>query len=420
MSCSDCSFVTFRAFFLPLTLTAAFACSSDEGENNSSVDSVTADPSAPGYGTVPPTSGTDVVSNPTTTVPESSTGGTIPGSEPSGPATPTTSSSVPDSNSLPPVNTDPVTPPGAPTQGLPPDPSTPPTPTNVLPDTPIDPGMMGSGGTSPVNPPIGAGAMPPDMGSGAMPPDMGSGATGSDPGMTPMPSPDDVLFSDDFESGAAGQVPDGWDTFLAYQVNNPNPQAGNTAALSSERAKSGSQSVHFQGGGQMAQITRALPTATSKVYFTAWVYMTRQLGENPGDNHEHIFALRGEPGTANNEVRFGEIKGVIGTNEVPTDNISPLMDRWGMGPALPANTWICFEVGFIGDQPQHELHAWADGELVHSITAPDQWQNGAMPANWLDGKFTEAVFGWHSFSGHDIDVWMDDIIVSTSRQACPE
>jgi hypothetical protein len=42
-----------------------------------------------------------------------------------------------------------------------------------------------------------------------------------------------------------------------------------------------------------------------------------------------------------------------------------------------------------------------------------------MPANWLDGKFTEVILGWHSFSSENIEVWMDDIIVATGRRDCP-
>ncbi len=250
----------------------------------------------------------------------------------------------------------------------------------------------------------------------------GAGGDGSGemmPTDPPVMGEGEVLFSDDFETGSVGAAPEGWDTFVAWVANGQNPSGETAALISSDQAVSGSQSIHFHGGSNPAQIAWPLPAGTNKVYLTAWVYMTRQLGENPGDNHEHIFAIRGEPGSANDEIRFGEIKGTIGTNEVPSDNISPLMDQWGMGPALPANTWICFEVGFIADQTPNELHAWADGEEVHSITAADQWQNGAMPDNWMDGKFVEAVFGWHSFSSNDIDVWMDDIIISTGRQGCP-
>ena len=76
------------------------------------------------------------------------------------------------------------------------------------------------------------------------------------------------------------------------------------------------------------------------------------------------------------------------------------------------------EVQFLGDQPQNELFAYADGTLVHSITAPDQWQNGMLPANWMNGKFKEAILGWHSNSRINTDVWMDDIVLSTSPIGC--
>lgn len=224
------------------------------------------------------------------------------------------------------------------------------------------------------------------------------------------------LFREDFESQTVGAAPSGWDNFIGWQKNNPMPAADNYASV---EEVDGSKVIHFVGGTNPAQITRPLPQGTNKVYVTARVKMSRQLGQNPGANHETLIAIRGESGSANNEVRFGEIKGVIGTNEVPSDNISPLMDQWGMGPVVAADTWACFEVAFIGDQAQHELYAWVDGELVHSISAPDEWQNGAMPANWLDGKFVEVVFGWHSFSSQNIDVWMDDIVVATGRRGCP-
>lgn len=85
------------------------------------------------------------------------------------------------------------------------------------------------------------------------------------------------------------------------------------------------------------------------------VLMTRQLGQNPGANHETLIGIRGTPGQASGEVRLGEIKGVIGTNEVPSDNITLKQDQWGKGPAVPPNQWHCVEVQFVGDQPDHQL-----------------------------------------------------------------
>jgi hypothetical protein len=197
-----------------------------------------------------------------------------------------------------------------------------------------------------------------------------------------------------------------------------NPSGGTLALVDETRAHSGKRSIHFHGGQNPAQITKALPMGTNKLYVRAYFWMTRQLGNNAEGNHETLIAIRGMSGGANDEVRFGEIKGTIGTNEVPSDNIAPKMDQWYKGMSIPANAWACIEVAFLADQAQHALHAWHDGALVHEITNGDQFQNGTMPANWLNGKFLEIVLGWHSFSSNDIDVWMDDLVLSNERIGC--
>jgi len=254
----------------------------------------------------------------------------------------------------------------------------------------------------------GAGAAAGDSGAGGT--TAGSAGSGGTPPMG--------FLIEDFESGTNGQAPAGWDTFIAWNKNGQNPSGGAQALVDSTRAHSGTKSVYFIGGQNPAQITRPLPSGTNKLYVRAWFYMTRQLGMNPNANHETLIGIRKLTGGANDEVRFGEIKGVIGTNEVPTDNISPKMDRWGMGPVVSANTWHCFEVAFLADGAQHTLHGWVDGTLVHEITAGDQWQNGTMPATWLDGKFVEVVLGWHSFSSANNEVWMDDLVLSNAPIGC--
>ena len=222
--------------------------------------------------------------------------------------------------------------------------------------------------------------------------------------------------SDDFESGEVGKQPAGWDNFIAWNVNGQNPSGTTLALVDSTRAHSGTKSVHFHGGGNPAILTKKLPSGTNKLYLRAWVWMSRKLGQNPGANHE---TLLGIGVNKDNEVRFGEIKGVIGTNEIPTDDISPKMDQWGKGPVVEASKWACMEVAFLADKTQHELHAWADGVLVHEITSPDQWQNRTLTKpDWLSGKFVHALVGWHSFSSQEIDVWMDDIVLSTSPVGC--
>jgi hypothetical protein len=226
------------------------------------------------------------------------------------------------------------------------------------------------------------------------------------------------FFSDGFESGTNGMQPAGWDNFIAYIAKGSNPNGATLALVDSTRAHTGTKSVKVHGGQQPAQLTRPLPTGTNKLYARAWIWFTRQLGMNPGANHETLLGIRKAVGSANDEVRFGEIKGVIGTNEVPSDNISPKMAQWGMGPVVAPNGWRCIEVAFLADQAQHTLTAWADGVMVHAITAPDQWQNGNLPANWMNGKFVEFIMGWQSFSGIDTDLWIDDVVLSNSPIGC--
>ncbi|HWA71611.1 MAG TPA: hypothetical protein VG937_04745 [Polyangiaceae bacterium] len=242
----------------------------------------------------------------------------------------------------------------------------------------------------------------------------GAGAGGGSAG-----SSSSGFLSEGFESGTNGMQPAGWDNFIAYQKNIKNPaDDGSLAVVDSTRAHSGTKSLKVHSTGGPVMLTRPLPNGTNKLYVRGYFYMTRQLGMNPGANHETLLGIRKAVGSANDEVRFGEIKGVIGTNEVPSDNISPKMDQWGKGPVVAANTWACIEVAFLADQAQHQLQAWVGDTLVHSITAPDQWQNGVMPADWMKGKFVEFIIGWQSFSSAANDLWIDDLVLSNSKIGC--
>jgi hypothetical protein len=228
------------------------------------------------------------------------------------------------------------------------------------------------------------------------------------------------FFTDDFEADATGKGPAGFDAFIAYNLNGQNPSGTTLALVDSTRAHSGTKSVHVHGGQQPAQIGKTLPTGLTRLYMRAFVYMTRQLGVHDPNtaNHESLFVLRKNPNGADNEVRFGEIKGTLGTNEVPTDDISPVDTEWGKGQIIPAGDWICIEVAFLGDLPQHQLLAYANGTLVHSVTAPDQWEHKTAGATFLSGKFVQAVFGWQSFSNVDTDLWIDDVALSSAPIGC--
>ncbi len=238
------------------------------------------------------------------------------------------------------------------------------------------------------------------------------------------------FFSDDFESGTAGMQPPGWENFISYNKNFMNPNGALLAVVDTMHVHGGSKAVHFHSDGSPVQLTKALMSGTNKLYIRVWVYMTRKLGQQTdmSANHESLIVLRGKSGSADSEIRFGEIKGTVGVNEVASDNIYPADDHWHLatGLVIPANTWSCLEVGFVADTTPNALHSWLDGatfldvtDLTHHMNGtPGGWENNTEPADWLAQKFAgtpaEIVIGWQSFSNASNDVWMDDLVLSDS------
>ena len=67
---------------------------------------------------------------------------------------------------------------------------------------------------------------------------------------------------------------------------------------------------------------------------------------------------------------------------------------------------------------QHEIHGWADGTEVISVTSGDQWQNNVEPATFLNGYWKEFMIGWQSFSSAANEIWIDDLVLSPTRVNC--
>jgi hypothetical protein len=243
--------------------------------------------------------------------------------------------------------------------------------------------------------------------------DAGLGGTGGGP------DPATILFAEDFEATATDAVPAGFSSFVAYEVDRNNEKGRAAYALVDDtKPRSGKHALHVKSDGQPAMITRALPEDTHALFVRVWVHLTGSLGQAPGRNHETLLGVRKSVGGAHDEVRFGEIKGVIGVNEVPSDNISPKMDLWGKGPSIAGGDWHCIEVAFRADLPQHEVRAFRDGVEIFSVNDPSQWQNGPLSPTFLDGKFVEFILGWQSFSNYANEIWFDDLVVATERVGC--
>lgn len=236
------------------------------------------------------------------------------------------------------------------------------------------------------------------------------------------------FFEDDFESGTAGMQPPGWENFISYNKNAMNPNGMLLAVVDTTHAHSGTKALRVKSDGAPVQLTKALMSGMNKLYVRVWVYMTRKLGQQTdmSANHETLIALRGKSGDVNNEIRFGEIKGTVGVNETPSDNIAPTMDKWhkSSGPLVPASTWACIEVAFLADSSPNTLRSWQNGAALFDVTSvgTDQWQNNSVTADWLAQKFggapSEVVIGWQSFSSAANEIWFDDLVLSTSPIGC--
>jgi hypothetical protein len=274
-------------------------------------------------------------------------------------------------------------------------------------------GQSGTGGTTGAGGATGHGGSSGTGGSGTG----GTTATGGAGGG----SSGSAFFTDDFESDTAGQQPAGWDNIIAYNYKTTNPMGSLSALADSTHTHNGSKlAVHFKSDGGMAFLERPLPTGTNHLFVRAYFYMTRQLGMGPSNaNHESLLGITMEPNDANNEVRFGEIKGAVGTNLVPDDDIAPVMAKWNGPPIISANEWHCIEVEFDGSATYNTLNAWADGTLVHSVTQGQDWAHApGEPANWMSGMFNTFFLGWQSFDGSANDVWADDLALGSTRIGC--
>jgi hypothetical protein len=222
--------------------------------------------------------------------------------------------------------------------------------------------------------------------------------------------------------------PAGWENFISYNKNAPNPNGMLLAVVDSTRAHGGTKSLHVKSDGAPVQLTKALMPGMNKLYLRVWVYMTRKLGQQTDNsaNHETLIALRAKSGDVNSEIRFGEIKGAVGVNETPSDNITPTMDKWhkATGAVIPEATWSCIEVAFLADSSPNTLKSWQNGTTLLDVTSvgTDQWQNNSVSPDWLAQKFmgasAEIVIGWQSFSSAKNEIWFDDLVLGTSPIGC--
>jgi hypothetical protein len=93
--------------------------------------------------------------------------------------------------------------------------------------------------------------------------------------------------------------------------------------------------------------------------------------------------------------------------------------------AIPVQRWACFEWHF--SQAQNEAQYWLDGSELSDIHVIDRGQGCRYDEPPLNGEwlappaFQTLYMGWEQYqaSSNTLNVWLDGVVVSTSRVGCP-
>jgi hypothetical protein len=237
-----------------------------------------------------------------------------------------------------------------------------------------------------------------------------------------------ALFSDDFESYAAGAPPGGkWasaTTNGAVAVDEARHHGGTKAVKFTTTGKAAYQSAFMRLGGGV------LPVAGNAFYGRMMVWleaapatsvhwtMLQGSGLVPGQNHHAQYRYGGQhPLAAGNQL--------MANYETPDSykGVGPSSDCWvhSDGKVLPVRTWSCVEWQFDG--AANTMRLWLDGAPIDSLTVTGVGQGCVnQPARypWTAPLFDHLELGWESYQADEPRTfWIDDVVVSTVKIGCP-
>jgi hypothetical protein len=223
----------------------------------------------------------------------------------------------------------------------------------------------------------------------------GGDGSGSDGGATTAPT-----FTEGFEAAALDASR--WTVLGAEGHQAP---TATTAVVDPARAHRGQRALHIHDGF----IQTAPPARAFYLRAFAW------FDADPGSGHwmSWVAVAPGDHGT---EVRYGGHYDILEANyfgnddEVISDPKGYCSPTCTNGVAVPVRRWACVEAWFGPD----ELRFWLDGTEVTPLHVT-RWRNQAAP--WSPA-YDRVRLGFHDFQGAPVDVWYDDVALSTTRIGC--
>ena len=247
----------------------------------------------------------------------------------------------------------------------------------------------------------------------------------------PAPAPtsyscNGLALCDDFESAAAGAMPDA----TKWAVGAPSCTGAGHLAIDGSVAHTGSHSVRVDGGiGYCDHIffgSTAIAGLGPVVYGRFFV----RLASAAGSNHVTLMAMHDTNDDANGnheDLRMGMQnpggRGVLMWNRMLDDATLPVLSPAGvsMSVALPVQQWSCVE--FMVDQSAARLQTWVDGSAlpglaIDGVPTPDVDQAWlAQTPKWAP-RLADFRLGWESYGNQAMTLWFDDVALSSQRIGC--
>ncbi len=245
------------------------------------------------------------------------------------------------------------------------------------------------------------------------------GAGGAASGCSSLP------LCDGFESDTAGGPPGSTLWTLSAELGCQTVPSG-AITIDNTVAHSGSNSVKVEGQANSCGIWFGNSSVFAKLGKSFFVRFYIRFGGSPGGGHANYTAMRDANISTTPEdqadTSLGIIQELMIWNRRSDDASLPDQDPMGLGDtqAPPAmNTWSCLEYGI--DETTGAIQMWVDSKEVTGLEengtpvqgVTDQW----ISKPW-NPSFADVRFGFVSFGYPAMNVWYDDIAVSTQRIGC--
>lgn len=220
-----------------------------------------------------------------------------------------------------------------------------------------------------------------------------------------------ILFSDDFESYAEGEVP------AAPWVKS----GGGKVFVDASKSRSGKKSVHFISGEQyknrafIGLFDKAIfPLKKNRYYGQMFMWVDEA---SPDGVHWTMLQSSGKV-TGKNfsaEIRYGgqhrkRLMANYETNGVKSD-------CWQHSTVqIPEKRW--FKIAWFFDGKNNLMKFWLDGKPLDEIAVKDKGEgcvSNDLEGKWLFPVFENIQIGWVDYqpNGGERNVWIDDFQISS-------